>query len=643
MTIWSFERRSPKSMKRDPFEAEFFTGEEDDENVYGRTDALVREAIQNCLDARNEDFTGPIRIRFFLPSEHHKLDRDDASFLLAGLLPHLDALKNEFVNSNKLPKMNYLVVEDFGTRGLAGDPNRTADPTPEHRDREDFYWFWRNVGRSGKGGADIGRWGLGKTVFPATSKINALFAFTVRSTDHRKMLMGQAITKIHRIDSIEYVPEGFFCDPDRSDDLQMPFENEEMLRRFCELFGLQRKDEPGLSVVVPFSFDRLKETEIVRSVIVHFFMPILRGHLTVTVSGPSGDVVLDACGIEEEASKLTWSGNRKEKKHAPPPFALGRWAIDTQIHDIELLIDPAKPKVPAWGDQVFPTGALDRLRARYQSGTRIGIRVPMSIERLDGTVDAYFDVFLERDADLPTGEDHFVREGMTISRISTLSGRRGLRGLLLVEDKHLSALLGDAEGPAHTEWGTGEVRPEQSYRTWKRRVTFVRNAIAQLDILLSPPPDKLSEDWLQDIFSIERHKTDGPKKSKKRTLAQPGPVPPPSIPPASPRSYLLTQTDGGFRLKGAHREVGTPVRLRVNVAYDLDGGNPYRAYSVIDFRFDEDRYAPLKFASRGLVLIERMRNTLLVEPDGSDFLLEITGFDPLRDLVVSVREEGEQG
>jgi hypothetical protein len=645
MKTWSFEERSPKSVKRDPFEAEFFTGEEEDENVYGRTDALVREAIQNCLDAREDGFAGPISVRFFLPDEDQQLAASDITFLLDGLLPHLDALANEFVNSQRIAtmKMNYLVVEDFGTRGLVGDPNRTLDPPRGHGEREDFYWFWRNVGRSGKSGTDIGRWGLGKTVFPATSKINALFALTVRSTDRRKMLMGQAITKIHHIGGTEYVPEGFFCDPEKSDHLQMPFENEEMLRRFSGLFRLQRKDEPGLSLVVPFRFDRLNEAEIVKSVIVHFFMPILRGQLAVTVSGPSGDVVLNADGIEPEARKLTWTGSRKEKKHAPPPFDLARWAIDAQMQSLEALTDPAKPKVPTWGEQVFPAGALGRVRTHYQTGGRLGLRVPMSIERSDGTsAETYFDVFLERDADLTTGEDHFVREGMTISRIATLSGRRGLRALLLVEEKNLSALLGDAEGPAHTEWGTGEVRPEQSYRRWKRRVTFVRNAIAELDKILSPPPDSLSEDWLQDIFSIERRQPGGAKKRKKTRPTDPTPVPTPPISPGQPRPYSLVQANGGFRLKGVPRDTGRSAQLRLTAAYDLDGGNPYRAYSVIDFRFDEGRCAPLRLTHSGLTFVERERNTIVIAPDDEEFVLEITGFDEVRDLVVSVREEDIQ-
>src|SRR5262245_16905575 len=61
---WEFEKANPRSVRRDPFEAEFFTGEEENEEVFGRTDSLVREAIQNSLDARIDD--RPAEVRFAL-------------------------------------------------------------------------------------------------------------------------------------------------------------------------------------------------------------------------------------------------------------------------------------------------------------------------------------------------------------------------------------------------------------------------------------------------------------------------------------------------------------------------------------------------------------------------------------------------
>ena len=529
---WSFQERSKKSVNRDPFEAEFFAGEEEDEEVYGRTDALVREAIQNSLDAQGAGHEGPVRIRFKLSGVEEAVPDVDAAALLDGLVPHLDVLGNEYVNkSSNVPPMPYLLIEDFGTRGLCGDPAWNGITVPDDGQRYDFYWFWRNVGRSGKSGTDRGRWGLGKTVFPAASRINTFFGLTVRCDDHKKLLMGQSITKLHELEDKHFVPEGFYCDPGGSGDLQMPFDGDEVVAAFYEAFDLERADNPGLSVVVPYPFERLSAKELLRSVVVHFFLPIVCGRLIVEVSGPDLEPeIITSETIEQVASELTWDGSPKEKKHASPPFKLAEWAVKQQEQNaVVKLKNPQDNKAPMWGEHCFEPAVLDELRAAFDSGNRLAIRVPMTVQlKTDGGQQTYFDVFIERDSDLVRSDDHFVREGMTISKISTLAGVRGVRGLVIVEDKLLSALLGDAEGPAHTEWSTGESRPDQTYVKWKSRISFVRNSIAKLLGLLAPPPEKLDEDWLQDIFSVSDPETAGSKKKKmKRKRKNSSPPPPP--------------------------------------------------------------------------------------------------------------------
>lgn len=100
-------------------------------------------------------------MRFAISNDAQTLSSKDSAIYLSGLAEHLDEVKNEVVNKNSpAPSMPFLVYEDFGTRGLCGDPTRTRDPASGSTDQEDFYWFWWNVGRSGKSGADRGRWGL---------------------------------------------------------------------------------------------------------------------------------------------------------------------------------------------------------------------------------------------------------------------------------------------------------------------------------------------------------------------------------------------------------------------------------------------------------------------------------------------------
>lgn len=642
LPIWTFRKVQPGT-KRDPFEAEFFTGDEEDEAVFGRTDALVREAIQNALDARigNE----PARVRFAISTDDQILSSKQSAVYLEGLTQHLDTVGNEVVNNDSpAPPMRFLVYEDFGTRGLCGDPTRTRDPAPGSADQEDFYWFWWNVGRSGKSGTDRGRWGLGKTVFHSTSRINTIFGLTVRSTDKRKLLMGQAVTKTHFIGDAEYPPEGFFHDPDKVKPIEQPIEDHEVIAAIEKTFGLRRGKEPGLSVVVPFRFNTLKAGEILRSVIVHYFLPVLRGELIVDVSGPDlAETTLTATAIRKVAASLKWDGKRTEKKHRPPPFDLADWAIQQQTKGIEADLKPAGlGGAPVWSDDLIDAELLESLRKRFAAHERIAVRVPMTVEKkVGGRVNTHFDVFIEHDEDLDKGEDQFIREGMTISKISTISSHRGIRGIVLVEHKVLSSLLGDAEGPAHNDWGRGEDRPDRIYLRWASRISYVKNSLAKLINLLTPPPEAVDEDLLSHIFSVADVKKAGKKSGqrKKSTGTTPPPPAPPLL-PIRPKWYKVVQTAGGFRVRrSSSAELPKNPRLRMRVAYDLPDGDPFRNWSRFDFVFNDRGGNPIKFTPTGAVLRFSDSNLLVVEVQQTDFTVEVRGFDPIRDLVIRTSED----
>lgn len=633
---WEFEKVNPRSVRRDPFEAEFFTGEEETEEVYGRTDSLVREAIQNSLDARIDD--RPAEVRFALSQPEAAVPPDRLAPYLEGLTRHMQALGNEVLREEPFPPMTWLAIEDFNTRGLTGDPARSSDPDA-HPEREAFYWFWRNVGRSGKSGTDRGRWGLGKTVFPATSRINALFGLTVRYDDRRALLMGQAVTKSHDLDGRSYEPEAFFHACESGSPVQMPVEDEVVIRRFIRDFRLRRTlDQPGLSVVVPYPFPTLKAIELLRSVIVHYFVAILRGELIVRIEGPGiPERVIDASTIRELAHGLEWTGRRAEKKHAPPPLDLVERALSRQKEGLASLKCAGDTRVPEWNAGLFPDGLRQSLIDDLQENRPIALRVPLTVElKAGGIEECFFDVFIERDPALQRSEDYFVREGMTIAGISTLGTTGGYRALVLVDHDILSNLLGDAEGPAHNDWNTGESRPDRTYVKWKRRITFVKQSAAKIISLLSPPPAGLNRDLLKDVFWLpsdgnESDREDSSKPGRKKQAGR-TPLPPPAPPPPRVHSYRVDRIEGGFRVSAGCGAL--PQRLRIRAAYDIPEGNPLKNWSRFDFEFGR---APIEVRLTGGTLILEEGNVLECVPSSHDFELRVTGFDRVRDLFVDVR------
>jgi len=241
---WRFRRMHPGEMNVDPIEGEFFSTE----TLGSLADALVREAIQNSLDARRP--RTPVRVRIAFAGASAALSGEVRERYLDGLMPHVAAARS---GSGPGPdeRLSFVAVEDFGTRGLQGDPCQSEDDELAALSaRNDFYYFWRNVGRSRKGASDLGRWGLGKTVFAAASRASAFFALTVPANQTRPLLMGQAVLRIHKLGGARYYPYGYFGRFDG--DFALPVEDAGIIDMFRRDFGLARDAEPGLSVVIVF-------------------------------------------------------------------------------------------------------------------------------------------------------------------------------------------------------------------------------------------------------------------------------------------------------------------------------------------------------------------------------------------------------
>lgn len=134
---WRFETRTPGAVQDDPAYEEFFIGASDSEYAAGVVDSLIRESIQNAIDARvkRDDFS--IRVTFAIKSGH--FTTENSEYFFANLWPHVGALED--VNAPTEPMTRWLVYEDFGTHGLCGDPARTTDPPPGDESRQDFYWW----------------------------------------------------------------------------------------------------------------------------------------------------------------------------------------------------------------------------------------------------------------------------------------------------------------------------------------------------------------------------------------------------------------------------------------------------------------------------------------------------------------------
>jgi hypothetical protein len=635
---WRFRRMQPGEMNIDPIEGEFFSTEA----LGSLADALVREAIQNSLDARAPGMQVRVRITFPPPAALLEGERRDR--YLAGLWPHLAADRSGLAElpSPESP-VGYVLIEDFGTRGLQGNPAQTEDEALDAGGaRNDFYYFWRNVGRSRKSASELGRWGLGKTVFPAASRLNAFFAVTVRRDDGRALLMGQAVLRIHRLDGARYYPYGYFGRFEG--DLALPIEDAGLLAQFCRDFGIERGiergTEPGLSVVIPHPEPDLTAGELLPSVVRHYFVPILAGDLVVEVVHDARSEVLDAATLGRFLGRVGWA----EAPTLQRLVELAQWGLALPPERYARLPEPSPAVAPRWAADDAIEKALAPLREAFNRGDPVAVRVPVWVKPAAGEpVCAAFDVYLERDDALAGGEEHFVRDGITVAGVRS-GVQSGVRAIVSVRDRALSGLLGDSENPAHTEWQERSPRFKERYRHGPFTLRYVKGAPREIVRILTRPVAGRDFALLRHLFSLDVPTEEAVKQREPRGPQRAGTDGTGDAPPVEAagrdRFFELQKLAGGFRVAGSGNGTRPPRFAAVLAAYEVRRGNPFALYQTLDFEMDR---APIVAEAAGAAILRQERNAIVLRIDDPAFQLVVKGFDPRRDVrvkTVGLEEEG---
>ncbi len=106
--------------------------------------------------------------------------------------------------------------------------------------------------------------------------------------------MGRSILKSHAVDRVRYLPDGYFGIERPEDHLVLPVEDSAILEQFRKVFRLQRTNEPGLSLVVPwYCHEEITPRSLLESILRGYFYPILAGDLEVEIETPGARSLLN--------------------------------------------------------------------------------------------------------------------------------------------------------------------------------------------------------------------------------------------------------------------------------------------------------------------------------------------------------------
>jgi hypothetical protein len=605
--MWRFRELERGVPERDPHEAEFFRLTEPSE-------AVVREIIQNSLDAK---IAGGNKVK--VTFSFGELDKDNVMDYFNGLESHLKAcnlLPPDYKEGNRV---SFLTIEDFGTTGLDGI---TGEDGSRPEKGNNFFDFWWREGMSGKSGGVAGRWGLGKTTFHIASRLRSFWGLTVRQDDHRKLLMGKALLKTHRIGDSVYHYYGYFTAEDYK-----PLSEQIVIQDFKQKFLLARNDEPGLSLIIPIPDNEINISSVEKAVIIHYFYAIMKGVLEVELKGPCDCLTLNADNLMDLACSQNWQGTPWEGINIQE---LLQFIIDSMHCEnaIELTgTDDENPEITehSFGD------SLAELKDSFNAGNFLSFRIPIMIRKINEQPSrTYFDIYLKKYPQLRQSEEFFVRSGITISGIKTI-GNRPVRGLFVAEDEPVTAFLGDCENPHHTDWNERTGGFKEKYENSARTLRFIKKSMVKIVSILDRPPQERQVDFLKEIFSIPERTSEEVKDRIRQ----------PDIPKIhrKPAIFEITSIRGGFKISLSRNDISFPVSAKVTVAYDVRRGNPFKQYEINDFDLAS---SSISIRPMGCAVLRNNRNIMEIQVTGSDFDLEVTGFDPKRDLVINVKEESDE-
>ena len=370
------------------------------------------------------------------------------------------------------------------------------------------------------------------------------------------------------------------------------------------------------------------------AIIKGYFCPILRGQLVVTVATGNEEKEINSETIETFCELF----DEAFKKKILPTIQLTRWAFSHKETDC-IKLNPANPLRPQWEASLLPLDQISDLRLKYRSGSNIALEIPLTV-RARKVPDAvtYFRFFLVNNGS-DDGCPTFIREGLIISDVR---GRRvqGVCSIVVIEHSALANLLGDSENPAHTQWQRDRDHFKYKYTYGKSYIDFVTQCVSSFVELLNAEDKQPDRTLLNDLFFIPKAlDSDEPKEKARPRKRNKGDVivDVPKIEPKK-RRITLTKISGGFIVTRGSLDAVLPHSINVAVAYDRRRGSPISKYSKSDFRLN---HKPISISTQSAKVVMNDLNRMNVRILGSDFRVEVTGFDENRDLFVAVTAKEE--
>jgi len=614
------------------------------ENFFTNTDVLtsqsilVRESIQNAIDAKTLNSSAPVSITFKLG----RVDSRISEKYFGELSPRiLSALGTSYVQSAD-KGCQYLAVEDFNTTGLDG-PITSERPTSKPNS---FWFFTWASGTSNKGTGTRGKNGVGKIVFPRSSGIKSQLVYSIRDNqDPSFLVFGNAFLKFHDYEGQRWNPNCSWMNEDENG-LHVPFQDDETRDEFVQDWKLTRiNEQSGTSIIVPYVDDGFSAAKITQCIVQDYFVAILDGTIECRVIDFSGEEVLITSDTIEshltdmDEDLLTRASKTKEELIGLCKIYKNK--LQGETVEIGLLLANQDGKRNAWPEEALSEAQRAEVKNALDGGKTIEFKLSVLLPELKAeSKNAIFDtysVLLGRHEDTMLSPT-FSREGILIPSAATGSGRlRDALFLVVIGSGGLADVLGDAEGPAHERWSAEEEKFRNKYVKLhgEQLIRCIKDSPSRISKALRLSPDTLESSHFTKWFpnneqgykpSEQDDEAEGKNKKNKKPKSR-GSKSGSNI----SEGLHLEPTLDGFKLSKLSAATGTLVgkKVKIRAGYSSGRGNSPLSLSSDDFVIKDHLGS-----SSGVTVESWAENTCLIEIESDAFKIEFKNFDIYRDLTV---------
>jgi len=647
LNTWLGTKKGANQVENESQHANFFTNTD----VLTGQSILIRESIQNAIDARDKaSGQSKAKVRFYVGSVSTEVGKKYFKEQYARIekcLKNVPSLEED---------CRFIAVEDFNTTGLVGSVKNDL-PEGDSRIGSFFYFTWA-TGKSNKSVGTRGKNGVGKIVFPKTSKIKSFLVFSSRDNDlvpdePKNLLFGTSILKTHELDGVKWLPEShWMCvDETASEPMHVPSSNEDSISEFIKDWKLERQlNQKGTSIVIPYRDENFSGKNLAQCIAQDYFVAILEGILEVEVVDESGfEVTMNSSNVTENLEALDETLMTKTSKNKEELLALCNLFTARQTKATSMINSSGTTKGRNyWEEHKFDESERDSIREKLDLGITLEFRVSTFVPAIsDGTpfAEDFFSVLVSKKegSNLPST---FAREGIIIPS-ANITRIDGFTTLVVIDSGRLADLLGDAEGPSHEKWSWEEEKFQGKYSpkiAGEETIKFVRQAVVTLLRKIQVQINELEDSRYANAFPLpsdlglrpiqggENATPSGSvKKVKKKGKRIGGGR---SIKPVLvSENFEVINTNAGFVIKPSGISTLTlGNKFEVKAGYDLSTGNPL-VKSAVDFEI-----AHRLTKNNGVTIVSSDGNFITFAVDKLPFECAFDGFHTYRDVVVAVND-----